>query len=137
KAGTDITTGPQFASAWLMRFGLLSLGLAAAFLISQRNYKRMLAYSSVEHTGIAVLGLGFGGYWGVMGALLHMLNHALCKSMLFILSGNIFLKYRTTEIRSVRGLMKVAPWTGRAFLCGIFALIGMPQFGPFIGEFII
>ena len=137
KAVTDVTAGPEFASTWLMRFGLLSLGLAGAFLISQRDYKRMLAYSSVEHTGIAVLGLGFGGYWGVVGALLHMLNHALCKSMLFVLSGNILLKYGTTEIRGVRGLLKAAPWTGLAFLFGVVALIGMPPFGLFISEFII
>jgi hydrogenase-4 component F len=137
KAVVDITAGSAFASAWLMRFGLLSLGISAAFLISQRNYKRMLAYSSVEHTGIAALGLGFGGYWGIMGALLHMLNHALAKSMLFLLSGNILLKYRTTEIPNVRGLLKAAPWTGVAFLCGIFALMGMPPFGLFISEFII
>jgi len=137
KAVVDITAGPSFSSTWLMRFGLLSLGLSAAFLISQRNYKRMLAYSSVEHTGIVALGLGFGGYWGTLGALLHMVNHALSKSMLFILSGSILLKYRTTEIRSVRGLLKAAPWTGFAFLCGILALIGFPPFGPFISEFMI
>src|SRR5262245_19531634 len=137
KAVTDISAGPAFASTWLMRFGLLSLGLSAAFLVSQRNYKRMLAYSSVEHAGIVALGLGFGGYWGTLGALLHMVNHALSKSMLFILSGSILLKYRTTEIRGVRGLLKTAPWTGPAFLCGIFALVGLPPFGPFISEFII
>src|SRR5205809_1558628 len=137
KAVADIAAGSEFTSAWLVRFGLLSLGIAAAFLISQRNYKRMLAYSSVEHTGIIALGLGFGGYWGMLGALLHMVNHALGKSMLFLLSGSILLKYRTTEIRGVRGLMKAAPWTGFAFLCGILALIGLPPFGPFVSEFII
>jgi hydrogenase-4 component F len=137
KAVTDIATGPAFSSTWLMRFGLLSLGLAAAFLLSQRNYKRMLAYSSVEHTGIVALGLGFGGYWGMLGALLHMMNHALTKSMLFLLSGSISLKYHTTEIHRVRGLLKTAPWTGLAFLCGILALIGLPPFGLFVSEFII
>src|SRR2546427_474031 len=64
KAVTDIAAGSTFSSTWLMRFGLLSLGLASAFLISQRNYKRMLAYSSVEHTRIVALGLGFGRYLG-------------------------------------------------------------------------
>jgi hydrogenase-4 component F len=137
KAVTDSAVGPAFSSAWLLRFGLLSLGLAAAFLVSQRNYKRMLAYSSVEHSGIIALGLGFGGYWGVLGALLHMLNHALAKSMLFLLSGTIAMKYGTTEIQRVRGLLKAAPWTGFGFLCGILALIGLPPFGPFISEFII
>src|SRR5436309_1442381 len=137
KAVTDVTAGPAFSSTWLMRFGLLSLGLAAAFLVSQRNYKRMLAYSSVEHTGIIALGLGFGGYWGMLGALLHMVNHALSKSMLFLLSGSILLKYRTTDIRGVRGLLQAAPWTGFWFLCGVLALIGLPPFGPFVSEFII
>lgn len=137
KAVTDIAAGPEFSSMWLMRFGLLSLGLAAVFLLSQRNYKRMLAYSSVEHTGIVALGLGFGGYWGVLGALFHMMNHALTKSMLFLLSGSISLKYHTTEMRGVRGLLKTAPWTGFAFVCGMLALIGLPPFGPFISEFII
>jgi hydrogenase-4 component F len=120
-----------------MRFGLLSLGLAAAFLVSQRKYKPMLAYSTVEHSGIVALGLGFGGFWGVFGALFHMLNHALAKSMLFLLSGSIAMKYQTTEIHRVRGLLKTAPLTGFAFLCGIFALIGMPPFGPFVSEFLI
>jgi hydrogenase-4 component F len=137
KAVTDITLGADFSSIWLTRFGLLSLAIAAAVLISQRNFKRMLAYSSVEHSGIVALGLGFGGYWGTLGALLHMVNHALSKSMLFILSGNILLKYHTTEIRGVRGLIKTAPWTGAAFLFAMLALIGLPPFGLFISEFII
>jgi hydrogenase-4 component F len=137
KAVTDIAAGPAFSSTWLLRFGLLSIALAAAFLVSQRNYKRMLAYSSVEHSGIVALGLGFGGYWGVLGALLHMINHALAKSMLFLLSGSIAMKYGTTEIQGVRGLLKAAPWTGFAFLTGILALIGLPPFGPFMSEFII
>src|SRR2546429_109818 len=137
KAVAYIASGSAFTSLLLVLFCLLSLGIAAAFLMSQRNYKRMLAYSSVEHTGIVALGLGFGGYWGTLGALLHMVNHALSKSMLFILSGSILLKYRTTDIRGVRGLLKAAPWTGFAFLCGILALIGLPPFGPFISEFII
>ena len=137
KAVTDAAAGADFSSTWLMRFGLLSLGLAAAFLVSQRNYKRMLAYSTVEHSGIVALGLGFGGFWGVFGALFHMVNHALAKSMLFLLSGSIAMKYQTTEIHKVRGLLKAAPLTGFAFLCGILALIGMPPFGPFISEFII
>jgi hydrogenase-4 component F len=87
KAVTDISLGPEFAARCLIGFGLLSLAVAAAFLPAQRNYKRMLAYSSVEHIGIISLGLGFGGYWGVLGALLHIINHALSKSLLFMLSG--------------------------------------------------
>ncbi|HSE36314.1 MAG TPA: proton-conducting transporter membrane subunit, partial [Blastocatellia bacterium] len=83
------------------------------------------------------LGLGFGGYWGVFGALLHVINHALSKSLLFMLSGSILLKYRTTDIRRVRGLLSSSPLTGGAFLAGTLALVGLPPFGPFISEFII
>jgi hydrogenase-4 component F len=137
KAVVDVAVGAEFAGGLLLGIGLLSLLVAAAFLVAQRNYKRMLAYSSVEHIGIICLGLGFGGYWGVFGALLHVVNHALSKSLLFMLSGNILLKYHSTEIRDVRGLLRSAPWTGGLFLAGTLALIGLPPFAPFISEFII
>ena len=137
KAVVDVAVGPEFAAGLLLGIGLLSLLVAAVFLVAQRDYKRMLAYSSVEHIGIICLGLGFGGYWGVFGALLHVVNHALSKSLLFILSGNILLKYHSTEIREVRGLLHSAPWTGALFLAGTLALIGLPPFAPFISEFII
>jgi hydrogenase-4 component F len=137
KAVVDITLGTGYTSRLLLGLGLLSLAVASVFLLTQRNYKRMLAYSSVEHMGIVCLGLGFGGYWGVLGALLHVINHALSKSLLFMLAGNILLKYRTTDIRRVRGLLRASPLTGGAFLAGTFALIGLPPFGPFISEFII
>ena len=137
KTVVDAAIGPQFAARLLIGVGLVSLSVAAAFLVRQRNYKRMLAYSSVEHIGIICLGLGFGGYWGVFGALFHVINHALAKSLLFILSGNILLKYHSAEIRDVRGLLRAAPWTGVLFLAGTLALIGLPPFAPFISEFII
>ena len=137
KAVVDITLGPSYSGRLLMGIGLLSLAVASAFLLTQRNYKRMLAYSSVEHMGIICLGVGFGGYWAMLGALLHVINHALSKSLLFMLSGNILLKYRTTDIRRVRGLLRTSPFTGGAFLAGTLSLIGLPPFGPFISEFII
>jgi hydrogenase-4 component F len=83
------------------------------------------------------MGLGFGGYWGVLGALLHVINHALSKSLLFILSGNILLKYQTTDIRRVRGLLRASPLTAGAFAAGTLALLGLPPFGPFMSEFLI
>lgn len=137
KAVADIAVGANFAGPWLVGIGLLSLAVAAAFLVTSRNYKRMLAYSSVEHVGVICMGLGFGGYWGVLGALLHVINHALSKSLLFILSGNILLKYQTTDIRRVRGLLRASPLTAGAFLTGTLALIGLPPFGPFMSEFLI
>lgn len=137
KAVVDAAVGPEFAARLLIGVGLFSVLVAAAFLVRPRNYKRMLAYSSVEHVGIICLGLGFGGYWGVFGALLHIVNHAMAKSLLFILSGNILLKYHSAEIREVRGLLRTTPWTGALFLAGMFALLGLPPFAPFISEFII
>jgi hydrogenase-4 component F len=137
KAVVDVAVGPAFGAGLLLGIGLVSLSVAAAFLVRQRSYKRMLAYSSVEHIGIICLALGFGGYWGSFGALLHVVNHALSKSLLFILSGNILLKYHSAEIGEVRGLLHAAPWTGALFLAGTLALIGLPPFGPFISEFII
>jgi hydrogenase-4 component F len=137
KVVADLAIGPGFSSRCLLGLGLLSLAVAAVFLLSQRNYKRILAYSSVEHMGIICLGLGFGGTWGIVGALLHVLNHAFSKSMLFILSGNIYLKYQTTDTRRVRGLLRTLPVTGIAFLLGTLALVGLPPFGLFISEFLI
>ena len=137
KTIADIAVGANFAGPWLVGIGLLSIAVAAVFLVRQRNYKRMLAYSSVEHVGIICMGLGFGGYWGVLGALLHVINHALSKSLMFLLSGNILLKYQTTDIRRVRGLLRASPLTASAFAAGTLALIGLPPFGPFISEILI
>lgn len=137
KVVVDMAVGAHFAGRWLLGIGLLSLAVAAVFLIVPRNYKRMLAYSSVEHIGVICMGLGFGGYWGILGALLHVINHALSKSLLFILSGNILLKYHTTDIRRVRGLLRASPLTAGAFAAGTLALLGLPPFGPFMSEFLI
>jgi hydrogenase-4 component F len=133
----DAAVGTAWTARLLIGMGLLSLAVAAAFLVRQRNYKRMLAYSSIEHIGVICLGLGFGGYWGVFGALFHLVNHALSKSLLFILSGNILLTYHSAEIRDVRGLLRAAPWTGGLFLTGVLALVGLPPFGLFMSEFMI
>ncbi|MDE2484176.1 MAG: hydrogenase 4 subunit F [candidate division NC10 bacterium] len=137
KTIADIAVGANFTAPWFVGIGLLSLAVAAVFLVRQRNYKRMLAYSSVEHVGIICMGLGFGGYWGVLGALLHVINHALSKSLLFLLSGNILLKYQTTDIRRVRGLLRASPLTAGAFAAGTLALLGLPPFGLFMSEFLI
>jgi hydrogenase-4 component F len=113
------------------------MAVAAAFLWSPTNFKRMLAYSSVEHLGLVCLGLGFGGTWGLAGAALHLGNHALAKSVLFLLSGRIRDAYGTVEIPSVRGLLTAMPITGRGFVVALLALLGLPPFGLFISELMI
>jgi hydrogenase-4 component F len=137
KAVTDAAVGPAFAGRLLLAFGLLSMAVAAAFLWSPRNYKRMLAYSSVEHVGLVCVGLGFGGPWGVAGALLHMVTHALAKSALFVLAGRVLQRYGSADVARVRGLRHAMPWTGGAFLAAILALVGLPPFGLFVSEVMI
>ncbi len=131
------STGPEFTSNLLIIFGLLSLGIAVPFIILQEDYKRLLAYSSVEHMGIIALGIGFGGVYGIFGAILHMFNHAMTKSLMFFSVGNVLLKYGTKEIDKVSGIVKTMPVTGAILLIGGLAITGSPPFSIFISEFTI
>jgi hydrogenase-4 component F len=123
----------QFAQSLFVFFGLLSLGLAAGFILAQKDIKRLLAYSSVEHVGICLLGLGFGPI-GCIGALLHMANHAATKSLMFFGAGNVVALYGTNNKNLIRGVMKTLPFTGVALLLGSFALAGSPPFSIFLSE---
>jgi hydrogenase-4 component F len=134
KVVVDATLGPAFSNQLLLLMGLFSLLVAAFSLVLQRNYKRMLAYSSIEHTGLICIGLGLGPL-GVFAAFLHLLCHTVAKSMLFILSGEVLHHYRSSELDRVSGLLKVMPWTGALFMGGILAIVGLPPFGMFISEF--
>ncbi len=135
KAVVDRTIGtPLFSNHLLIGLGLLSLAIAALSLVVQRNYKRMLAYSSVEHSGLICLGLGLGPA-GIFAASLHLVNHAVVKSMLFLLSGRILRRYGSTELTQVTGLLTRMPVTGVLFAAGVLALVGLPPFGLFVSEF--
>ena len=134
KVVVDATLGPAFSNQLLLLMGLFSLLVAAFSLVLQRNYKRMLAYSSIEHTGLICIGLGLGPL-GVFAAFLHLICHTAAKSMLFIVSGEVLHHYRSTELDRVSGLLKVIPWTGALFMSGILAIVGLPPFGLFISEF--
>ena len=116
--------------------GLVSLGVSAVFIIGQTDYKRLLAYSSVENMGILALGVGLGGA-GAFGAMLHAVNHSLVKAMLFLLAGNIVARYQTKNILQVRGLLRAAPVTGVLWIAGFLAITGSPPFGPFLSKFTI
>jgi hydrogenase-4 component F len=136
KIVVNAVTGAAFTSQLLIIAGLLSLAIAAFSLVIQRNYKRMLAYSSVEHTGLISLGLALGPA-GVFAAMLHLLNHAVAKSMLFLLAGRVLHRYQTTEIAKVSGMMRVLPWTGALMMAGILAIVGLPPFGLFLSEILL
>lgn len=126
----------SFGRELLLVFGLLSMAVAAVFIISQADYKRMLAYSSVEHMGILSLGVGLGGS-GTFGSLLHAVNHSLTKAMLFLVAGNIVTAYRTKRSEDVRGMLRVLPVSGGLWIMGFLAITGSPPFGPFLSEFTI
>jgi hydrogenase-4 component F len=125
-----------WASGLLVLFGLFSVAVAAVFMVGQRDFKRMLAYSSVEHMGILVLGVGLGGS-GIFASLLHMLNNGLTKGVLFLAAANIHRAFDSKSIDDVRGAMHRVPLSGTLFLLGFFAITGSPPFGPFVSEFLI
>ncbi len=134
KVVVDATVGGGYTDNLLFVLGILSLLIGSFSVVLARNYKRMLAYSSIEHTGLICLGLGLGPL-GVFAALLHLVNHTAAKSLVFFLVGNIERTYGSPLIENVRGLLKVMPWTGGLFAAGLLALIGLPPFGLFITEF--
>jgi hydrogenase-4 component F len=105
-------------------------------MVRQRDYKRMLAYSSVEHMGILVLGIGIGGA-GIFGSLLHLINNGLTKGVLFLAAANIHRCYGSKRVEDVSGAIRRLPITGALFLAGFFAITGSPPFGPFFSEFTI
>jgi hydrogenase-4 component F len=125
-----------FASTLLIMLGLLSMLVAAIFIVGQKDLKRMLAYSSVEHMGILALGLGFGGI-ALVGAMLHVMNNGLSKGALFLSVGNIDLAYGGKTTQDVQGAMRRLPLSGTVFLLGFLAITGSPPFGPFVSEFMI
>lgn len=131
------SVGRAYPNTLLLGFGVLSLLVAALFLLQQQDYKRMLAYSSVEHMGIVVSGVAFGGALGVYGALLQLLNHAVTKSLMFFASGHVLLRFETKEIDRVAGVARLMPVTGGMLILGALALTGAPPFGIFVSELTI
>ncbi len=129
--------GHAYPTALLLTFGLLSLLVAALLIFRQRDYKRLLAYSSVEHMGIISIGVAFGGPLGLYGALLQVVNHAITKSLMFFASGQVLLKYETKNIDRVSGVIKLLPVSGSLLIVGGLALTGSPPFSIFISEFSI
>jgi len=121
----------------LVAFGAFSLFIGALFIVRQQGIKRLMAYSSIEHMGVVALGFGFGGALGVAGALYHMLNHSLNKSLMFFGAGNMMRAYGTKEILEITGVNRFFPTQGALWLAGAIAITGAPPFGLFLSEFTI
>lgn len=126
----------DFSGTILIVFGLVSILAAATFILKQNEYKRMLAYSSIENMGIIAFGTGIGGI-GVYGAVICMIHHSLIKSSLFLSSGNILLGYGNKLIENTGDMIKKMPKTFIAFFGGFAGISGFPPFGIFIGEIFI
>ena len=126
----------RFSGELLIFFGLLSMTMAAIFIIRQRDYKRMLAYSSIEHMGILSLGVGIGGIAGT-GALLHAVSHSFTKGLLFMAAGQILHVYKTKTAGEVRAVLSRLPLTGALWVAGFLAICGSPPFGLFLSELTI
>jgi hydrogenase-4 component F len=132
---TVATTGETFPNHVLVVFGVISLVVAAVFVMRQENYKRLLAYSSIEHIGVIALGIGFGTPFAIFGALLHVLSHAAAKGLAFLGAGSILRRYDTKRVDGVGNAVAVLPWTGPMFLLAGLALSGLPISGVFRSEF--
>jgi hydrogenase-4 component F len=136
KAIIDVAIGPTFTDTLLMVVGIATLAVGSLSLLSQTHFKRLLAFSSIEHMGLACLGLALGPL-GVFAALLHLTGHALAKSAAFLLSGRVLERFGSGAISGAQGLLETAPHTAVLFAAGIFALGGLPPFGLFVSEILI
>lgn len=134
QAIADTAVGTGLMRAMLATGALLSLAVAGLLLLRQRDYKRMLAYSSIEHMGLMALGAAAGGRLAMASVLLHMLGHGLSKAALFVLSGRILATEHTTVIAEARGLMRRRPGVAVPFLVAMAALLGFPPFSLFFSE---
>jgi hydrogenase-4 component F len=130
--------GPEFASQLLVLFGLLTMGIAVPFILVQRSYRRLLAYSSIDHGGIMALSLGFGGLLGPLGMLLHMTFHSVTKPLLFFCAGNAQQHSGNDSLRrQAAGLWHELPVSGPIFLVAALAVAGSPPFSLFQSEFTV
>ena len=133
----NTAVGGSFVPTLFAVFGLVSMGVAAPFILLQRDFKRLLAYSSVEHAGIIVFALGLGSPLAYFGAMLHLLNNAVAKTLLFLTASNIRMAYNSKIMRRITGAIRVIPVSATFLIVGVFAITGSPPFGIFVSEFTI
>ncbi len=130
----DAALGPEFARALLVVLSLASITLATSLLLAQQDYKRMLAYSSIENMGLLALGASIGSPLAVAAVLLHILGHGLAKSVLFLSAGRILQLTGSSRIDHVRGLAARQPILAGCLGFGVLAIIAFPPFSLFASE---
>jgi hydrogenase-4 component F len=129
--------GPTFPREVLLVFGVATLLLASLSLLRQRDLKRLLAYSSMEHMGILSIGMSFAAPLAIFGVLLHVLAHAAAKGTAFFGVGSVVRKFATKDMTKVKGAIGFLPWSGWMLVAAVLALSAMPPFGLFRSEFLI
>ena len=135
---TSRCLGPEFPGRLLLLFGILSMGISVPFILVQKNYRRLLAYHTIDHSGIMVTALGIGSVMGSLGLMLHMTFHTIAKSLLFLCAGNVYQYFKTDLFAKLKGsVIKAMPLTGVVFLMAMLAIVGMPPFSLFQSEFLI
>jgi hydrogenase-4 component F len=137
--GMIVTSGVgfQYFGNMMILLGSLSLVVSCGFILVQKDLKRLLAYSSIEHIGIISIGFGLGTSLGVCGALFHIFNHAVTKSLMFFGAGNIVNVYKKHNMKDMRGVIAILPFTGIIVFAGVFAITGFPPFSIFFSEIMI
>ncbi|MEZ5092762.1 proton-conducting transporter membrane subunit [Nocardioides sp.] len=134
QAVSDLVVGPGLMRALLVGGGLLSLGVATALMLGQRDLKRLLAYSSTEHLGLIALGAGIGGPLALGAALLHVVAHGLAKAVLFVTAGRILDETGTVRLGDLHGLLAERPRLAWPLLGGMATLLGLPPGALFLTE---
>ncbi|XRQ14143.1 proton-conducting transporter membrane subunit [Actinomadura welshii] len=134
KVIADIALGAGFARTLLLTLALASLAVAAALLLAQRDLKRMLAYSSIEHMGLLALGTAIGTRLAMGAVLLHILGHGLAKAVAFLAAGRVHQALDTSRIDAVRALGGRSPVLAASLGAGLLALLGFPPFTLFASE---
>ncbi len=132
----EATGDGAFARSVLLGLGLVSMAFAVVFILNQKDFKRLLAYSSVEHMGIIAVGVGLGGM-AAWGALLHALIHGWAKGAFFMLSGNVLSTYGTKEVGKISGIARLLPATGLLWIIAIVVITAIPPSGLFVSELLI
>lgn len=130
----SVLESSKWTDTFFITFGVISVVLPAVILIVQHNYKRMLAYSSVEHAGLMTFAFGLGPI-GTVAALMHMVGHSLIKSGLFFGAGEILMHTKTTKLDAIRGLSRTLPITSWLWIIGLLGLLGAPPFALFASEY--
>src|SRR4030095_4790193 len=136
KAIIDLAIGSAFSDTLLIVVGLVTIAVGSVSLLSQTHYKRVLAFSSIEHMGLACFALALGPL-GVFAALLHLSGHALAKSTAFLLSGRVLRRFKSGDVAGASDLLSVIPGTAILLAATVFALAGLPPFSLFLSEILI